>query len=297
MHTLYAKPFLKWVGGKTQIIDSVLQRIPETLIDYHEPFLGGGSVLLAVLSRKRPSGSIYASDANKRLIQLYRHIQSNLDEFLDECKTLLDEYKRCPLQDGIRDAKTREVGMTSTESYYYWSRYEYNRMCSEGYDTIRVSALFLFLNKTCFRGVYRENSRGAFNVPYGHYKGHAFYDEAALRNASALIQGVRFQHQPFEVSLAHVGQDDFVYMDPPYVPETATSFVGYNADGFPAESHKKLFDICKGLSCRFLLSNSDVALLHTTFPQPYVVERIPVRRAINSVRPGATTNEVLVHKG
>jgi len=291
MHT---KPFLKWVGGKTQIIDSVLERIPEELMNYHEPFLGGGSVLLAVLSRKRPTGSIYASDANKRLIQLYKHIQSNLDEFLAECKSILDEYKQCPIQKGVRNAKTREVGMTSTESYYYMSRFEYNRLCSEGYDTIRISALFLFLNKTCFRGVYRENSHGAFNTPYGHYKTHEFYDEAALRNVSALIQGVSFQHQPFEASLARISQDDFVYMDPPYVPETATSFVGYNADGFPAESHKKLFDMCKALSCRFLLSNSDVALLHTTFPAPYIVERIPVRRAINSLRPGATTNEVLI---
>jgi DNA adenine methylase len=273
---------------------SVLERIPEELINYHEPFLGGGSVLLAVLARKRPSGSIYASDANKRLIQLYRHVQSNLDEFLNECETLLREYERCPVQNGQRNATSRIEAMTSTESYYYWLRSEYNQLCREGYDTIRVSVLFLFLNKTCFRGVYRENRHGGFNVPYGHYKEHSFYDEAILRSVSALIQGVVFQHQPFEVSLARIGQDDFVYMDPPYVPENATSFVGYNADGFSAESHKKLFDICKGLSCRFLLSNSDVTLLHTTFPEPYIVERIPVRRAINSVRPGATTCEVLI---
>jgi DNA adenine methylase len=152
----------------------------------------------------------------------------------------------------------------------------------------------VFLNRTCFRGLYREGPRG-FNVPFGHYKNPAICDEANILAVSALIQGVVFRNQSFEVSMAGATEHDFVYLDPPYVPETATSFVGYTADGFPGTSHAALFTAIKDLPCPFLLSNANVALVREAFPPTeFQVDVVSARRAIHSTKPGSTTEEVLI---
>jgi DNA adenine methylase len=152
----------------------------------------------------------------------------------------------------------------------------------------------IFLNRTCFRGLYREGPRG-FNVPFGHYKNPAICDEANILAVSALIQGVVFRCQSFEASLAEATEDAFVYLDPPYVPEFATSFVGYTADGFPGTSHAALFTIVKDLPCPFLLSNANVALVREAFPPTeFQVDVVSARRAIHSKEPGSKTEEVLI---
>ena len=295
------KPFLKWVGGKTQIIDTVLPLIPNTITkNYYEPFLGGGSVLFAVLSRKKVLGTVYASDINEKTISLFKNIQSNLSEFLDELKKIVDVYKSIKTMAIEKDeTKKRKVNSNPTieeskktkENYYYYIRNEYNRL--EDKTTCEASALLLFLNKTCFRGVYREGPHG-FNVPFGHNKNVSIYDETHLKEVSKLIQSVVFRVCSFEDILDSVKTDDFVYLDPPYAPENEKSFVGYVEDGFPLENHKKLFEMIKTMKGKFLMSNSDVKLVKENFPSPYTTKIISCRRAINSKNPESRTNEVLI---
>jgi DNA adenine methylase len=298
------KPVLKWVGGKTQILDNVLELFPKEMKSYHEPFLGGGSVLLGLLSYIRAGtikltdgGKLYASDLNSNLIGLYKNIQSNPDSLIREVKKLIDEFSKCKGEEVNRKAKTLEDAMTSPESYYFWIRSQFNSLSKEERTTPVASAMLLFMNKTCFRGVYREGPNG-FNVPYGNYKNPTILDENHIREVSELIKHVVFKCQSFEDSLKGVNAGDFVYLDPPYAPEESTSFVSYTADGFPIEAHKNLFKLCNELkqkNVRLLMSNADVPLVRSSFPTPvYQIKRIECRRAINSKKPESKTHEVLI---
>lgn len=291
------KPFLKWVGGKTQIIQSIISKIPKEMSNYHELFLGGGSVLLAVLSLEKANkivikNKIYAYDINGVLINVYKHLQNNKDELYRFIEYYIKEY------DGIkgklvnRKAQSIEEAKTSKESYYYWIRKKYNNIDK---NTIESSALFMFINKTCFRGMYREGPNG-YNVPYGHYKKTpTIITEANLNYISDLIKNVEFIHSDFTSSIKNVKGGDFVYLDPPYAPQNSKSFVGYVAGGFDLEKHKTLFSEIKKLGeTKFVMSNAKVELVTENF-KGYECEDIVARRAINSKNPGATTTEVIIY--
>ena len=293
------KPFLKWVGGKTQIIDEVLNLFPKEMVNYHEPFLGGGSVLLALLSYKKAgiikiTGQIFASDLNTNLINLYKNIQTNPQGLITEVKTLSNEFAKATGTTVNRKAATLEEALTSPESYYFWIRGRFNSLVGPARGTPAASAMLLFMNKTCFRGVYREGPNG-INVPYGNYKNPGILDEAHILSTSELIKDVIFTRASFTESLVRVLPDDFIYLDPPYAPEDTTSFVGYTSDGFNLEAHKTLFNLCGQLQTKFLMSNASVQLVKDAFPSPkYHTKIISCRRAINSKKPEAKTNEVLI---
>jgi len=298
----YIKPFIKWVGGKTQIINTVLNLFPKKINNYHEPFLGGGSILLALLTQIANKqitiiGKIYASDVNANLIGLYKNIQNNPEELIIKVQHIQTIFTACKGDIINRMPKTIEEALTSPESYYFWMRAKFNKFTQAERTSVYGSAVLLFLNKTCFRGLYREGPNG-FNVPFGNYKNPNILEPDHIRTVSTLIKDVIFTCQDFTESLKKVQANDFIYLDPPYAPENETSFVAYNKGGFDLECHKKLFESTKLLitkNAKMLMSNADVKLVNEAFPTPiYTTKIISCRRAINSKEPESRTNEVLI---
>ena len=227
------KPIIKWVGGKTQIIDKIIDEYPTTMKNYHEIFLGGGSVLLALLSYKKAghitiTKTINAYDINETLISLYKNIQSKHNELYTTLKQIIDEFNSCnDDEDSVlnRKPKNLEEALNKPENYYYWSRIKYNKLSGIEKNGILGTALFIFLNKTCFRGLYRMGPNG-FNVPYGNYSQPEIINKEHLQEVHDLIQGVIFTHCDFSVPLQKCISDsgcvgDFIYLDPPYAPENS----------------------------------------------------------------------------
>jgi DNA adenine methylase len=293
------KPFLKWAGGKTNIIDSIVKHIPEKMNNYHELFLGGGSVLIKVLELQKNKNitikkKIYAYDANEALIKLYKNVQNNKEDLFKCITKYLDEYKSIDGTVVNRKPNDIDEAKTSKESYYYWIRKQFNTIDK---NSIEHSALFLFINKTCFRGLYREGPNG-FNVPYGHYKTTpTIIKKTDLDNISNLIKDVVFECCDYSNSIKKIKQKDFVYLDPPYVPEKKTSFVGYNLNGFNLENHKNLFQEILNLNknkINFVLSNSKTELVLDSF-KDYKMEDIIAKRAINSKNPESKVTEVIIY--
>ena len=295
------RPLLKWVGGKGQIIDKLLARIPRDMHDYHEVFVGGGSFLVMILWAKehnyiKISGEIIAYDLNTALIGTYNNIQSHKDELYAEIKKIEAEFNSCPVKGEVkRKDISKADALLSRESYYYWVRQLYNMQ--EDRCTILSSAYFIFLNRTSFRGMYREGPNG-YNIPYGHYKNPKIVDKDELDYISNLIQDVHFKQHDFSKSFECVtGEGNFVYLDPPYAPENDKSFVGYTKDGFDAEQHKLLFHLTKNTSEKnmIMMSNANVQLVRDNIsPNDYKYEVISCRRAINAKDPSAKTEEVII---
>ena len=291
----FQKPFLKWVGGKSQIMSDIISTFPLNINNYHEPFLGGGSVLLCVLHLRREGrihikGQVYAYDINKNLINVYKQIQTNREELyrlVNEYKNIYHNIKGIVVN---RKPKNTEESLSSKESYYYWIRQCYNN--SKEY-TAETAAMFIFMNKTCFRGVYREGPNG-YNVPYGHHKKTPeIINKSDIDNIYELIKNITFISSDFETSLSKIEKNDFVYLDPPYFPENKTSFIDYNKDGFELEKHKSLFNLIKKLNCNFTMSNSNTEIIRESFNM-YYIRDLKAKRSINSKEPGSVTMETIV---
>ena len=297
------KPILKWVGGKTQIISTLLKEFPDEIQNYHEVFLGGGSVLLGLLSYAKAGvitirGTVYAYDLNEPLVYLYKNIQSDHEALYAEIRALVDASRQCTGDVVHRTPSTLEEATTSQESHYYWTRARYNRLSLEEQRTVEGSALFLFLNKTCFRGVFRVGPNG-FNVPFGHYDNPEVIHKKHLDDVHDLIRDVRFEVSDFSESLPRAKEGDFVYLDPPYAPEKETSFVGYTLNGFGAEQHNALFGACRThlteKNVKMMMSNSDVPLTREAFQSSvYTIKALSCKRSINSKKPGSKAKEIVV---
>jgi DNA adenine methylase len=154
--------------------------------------------------------------------------------------------------------------------------------------------MFIFLNKTCFRGLYREGPNG-FNVPYGNYKNPNILNKEHLKNINKLIKNVKFKNYDYKKSFTNIKKNDFIYLDPPYAPENETSFVKYNKNGFNIDEHKNLFKLCNQLNEKFIMSNSNVKLVIDNFNNnKFNIHTIECKRRINSKKPQTKTNEVII---
>jgi len=296
----FTKPLLKWVGGKTQLLDKLTNTLPNTIKDYHEIFLGGGSMLIAMLELNKQGiidiQKFNAYDLNTGLIYVYKHIQSKKDELLIEINKLKDTYDTLPFkgEKGRVVVNNEQEGLESKAKFYYYQR---NRFINIDKTTVKGSALFIFINKTCFRGVYREGPNG-FNVPFGNYKKTPnIISKKELDYLSYLIKDVNFECLGYEDSMNKIGDGDFVYLDPPYAPENATSFTSYTSVGFDVNNHEELFKLTKTLpkNTKFMMSNHSVKLVEDSFKsKKYKIITVEARRAINSKNPGKGTKEVII---
>ncbi len=263
-------PIVKWVGGKRQLMFELLKNMPEYYNRYFEPFIGGGALFFEL----KPDNA-YISDMNAELINLYQVVRNNVDELI------VDLQKHDISKDYFMEIRN----IDRTEEYKNWSN-------------IQKASRFIYLNRTCFNGMYRVNSKGEFNVPFGYYKNPRILDENNLINCSNLLQRTEIKHADFSEILKKVKKGDFVYFDPPYVPLSETSsFTSYTKDGFDIDMQFKLRDVCDELDSigvKFLLSNSDTKLVNELY-ENYNIKKVFASRQINANADGrGKITEVLV---
>ncbi len=252
------KPVVKWAGGKRQILNELMVRVPAKYNRYFEPFVGGGALVFALLPR-----NAVINDYNSELMNMYKVIRDRVEELIEDLK---------------KHVNTRE--------YYYKIRNidrepeRYNRL-----TPVEKASRFIYLNRTCYNGLYRVNSRGEFNVPYGNYKNPVWLDENNLRLMSEYLKNVAILNDDFEIIRDMVHEGDFVYFDPPYVPLNSTSnFTSYTDKGFSLEDHKRLKNLCDyvdRIGAKFMLSNSYTEFTLELYRE-YNIEVVKAKRAINS---------------
>ena len=246
------RPFVKWAGGKGSLIPQITKYYPEDLktgvIDkYVEPFVGGGAVLIDIL-QKYDVKEAYAYDTNKDLINAYNVIKTDVNSLINKLKKYEDEYISLEMED--------------RKKYYYDVRSEYNSSeIKDGKTSLKRAAEFIFLNRTCFNGLYRVNQSGDFNVPMGKYKNPTICDEENLEALSKLIKNVEFICGDYQTTEEIIDKNTFVYFDPPYRPLSVTSgFTSYTKDDFDDEDQKQLASYFRTLDtkdAKLMLSNSN----------------------------------------
>lgn len=261
------RPFVKWAGGKRFLLPSLVPLVPRRMGAYHEPFLGGGALLFALLS-SRPGLRCSGSDANADLVCAYEAVRDSADELVSALRAHEARYLAGP-----RD-------------YYYAVRDSAPR------GTVQRAARLLFLNRTCYNGLYRVNSRGRFNVPHGRYERPNIVNEKKVRAAGAALRasGADISRAGFEGVLGRAKRGDFVYFDPPYLPASSTSFTAYTDGKFGYADLRRLAGVCSeldGAGVRVMVSNTDASAVEGLF-SGWTVRRVPSRRMVNSVASGRT---------
>lgn len=280
-----AKPFIKWVGGKGQLLGQLGQLLPSDLssrkqFDYREPFVGGGAMLFFMLCNFPNIRSVTINDLNKNLVTAYTAVRDSPEELISLLSEQQSKYRECPSE-------------VDRKEFYLSERARYN---AQGLSSVETAALFIFLNRTCFNGLHRVNSRGLFNVPFGRSTNPLICDEETIRADSALLQKVEILNGDFEATAIGVSPETFFYFDPPYRPLTQTSsFTAYATDGFDDKEQKRLADFCRQLNAnghQWLLSNSDP---HNSNPNDnffeeafdgFDINRVSASRMINSKADG-----------
>ena len=249
-----ARPFLKWAGGKSQLLYEIMKHVPLRYNQYVEPFVGGGAMFFAL----KPNKAIL-SDSNSELINTYKEVRDNVEELIKLLSTYVND-----------------------KAFFLERRSKNPMELSE----IERAARFLYLNKTCYSGLYRVNSKNEFNVPFGDYKNPNICDKGNLKLASRALQGVDLQatywQNVFNSEL--VSEGDFVYLDPPYLPVAENSFVAYSKKGFGLEDHEQLanaFDTLSERGAKIILSNSDIPWCRDRYSGYKIIE-VAARRSINS---------------
>ena len=266
-----AKPFIKWVGGKRQLLSTILEKTPKTINTYFEPFVGGGALFFNIEAKNK-----HIADVNPELINTYTVVRDNVEQLIEE----LSKFEN-----------TKEMFLEVRS----WDREE--NFLTKRTD-IQRAARFIFLNKTAFNGMWRENKKGFFNVPFGKMKNPTILDSINLRLCSEYLKNTEIECCSFEELLPKIKKGDFVYLDPPYVPISATSsFTSYSKGNFDLKMQESLKEFCDSLDkkgVKFILSNSAAEFVLDLY-KDYNVEFVYAKRAINSKGDGrGPVKEVLV---
>jgi DNA adenine methylase len=281
INTSYTKqyqPFIKWVGGKKGVLKQILPLFPKQFNNYYEPFVGGGAVFFELFSRGLlKDKKIILSDINSELINTYNVVRDNPHELILN----LEKYK-----------------YQHNKEFYYKIRdldrvEEYNKL-----SNLEKATRFIYLNKTCFNGLYRVNKKGYFNTPIGSYKNPNIADKYTLLNASEALQNATIKQHSFEEILKYTQKDDLVYLDPPYYPLNKTSnFTSYDSNSFLEDKQLELFELfCKlnNKNIKLIQSNSDTDFIKKLYKQ-YNIEIVNANRFINSKSNGrGKINELLI---
>lgn len=255
------RPFVKWAGGKRQILPEILQSIPHKFNKYFEPFVGGGALFFEL----RPKEAVI-NDLNSELINLYKVIKNNPKELIDELKL----YQ-------------------NTSDYFYKIRELDRNPNFDKLSEIKKASRILYLNKTCYNGLFRVNSQGQFNVPFGNYKQPNIINDIVIMAVSNYLNSANLLmlSGDFEESLKKAKKNDFVYLDPPYDPVSEiSSFTGYTLNGFGKDEQKRLKNVCDRLNekgVKFLLSNSYTDFINELYKKEYNINIISASRSINSI--------------
>ena len=287
-----ARPFIKWVGGKTQLLPEIRQRYPENITRYCEPFVGGGAVLFDVLQTFHPN-EVLINDINPELINLYENIRDNCEPLIQLLEHFQTEYLETP----EADRQNLYLGKRATYNHFIVERNpEYN---------LEKPALFIYLNKTCFNGLYRVNRNGLFNVPFNRAKSPLICDAENIRECCQLLQNVLMHVGDYSYCRDFIDENTFVYLDPPYRPLTeSSSFTSYNENGFTDVQQIELGNFITEMAHRGALiaaSNSDPHNANEQdefFDNLYAdfnIERVQATRMVNSnARRRGPINELLI---
>jgi DNA adenine methylase len=268
------KPIIKWPGGKVQLLPKIKELLPSTYNKYYEPFLGGGAVLLDL----NPKEAI-VNDINPELINMYLQVRDNVEEVITDLADM-DSF--------------HEHSGVDPKAVYYRVREDYN--LSLGCNTPTQAARFIYLNKHCFNGLYRVNSKGEFNVPFNGKLTGGSFDADHLRTVSKQIQNVEFLCGDFEDCLATAEACSFCFIDSPYASLTPTSFVDYTKEGFAYEDHVRLARVFKELTdrgCYCMLTNHDTELIRDLY-RGFNFTEVDVRRSINRNGDNRKGKEVII---
>lgn len=276
-----AKPFIKWVGGKSQLIDQLDEKLPADFDNWHnvtyiEPFVGGGAMLFYMLQRYPNIRQAVINDINPDLTTCYKTVRDHAQLLVESLKDMEQTYL------SIHDEEQRK-------EFFLTIRERYN---GKSADAIENTTMFFFLNRTCFNGLYRVNKKGLFNVPFGRYKNPTICDPDTIRKDSELLQRVEILTGDFEKTFTHAQGQTFFYFDPPYRPLSNTSsFNSYVKEAFNDDAQIRLKTYCDRISDKgheFMLSNSDSRSKNTEddfFDQLYAayhIDRVWASRSINS---------------
>ena len=273
------KPFIKWAGGKSQLLDEIRKKYPPKIERYCEPFVGGGAVMLDVLANCKPR-EVMINDINKELVNTYKQVQRNIDELIAILEVLQEKFWKA-------DIEERKIIYTSERN-----RFNELKFATDNKNNVELAALFIFLNKTCFNGLYRVNRDGLFNVPIGSYKFPPICDSENLRTISKLMKNVIIHCGNYSECYDFINSQTFVYIDPPYRPLTVTSsFTSYSENKFGDNEQielGKFVDKVSSKGATIVLSNSDPKNVDDKdeffddLYGKYNIQRVLAKRRINS---------------
>lgn len=284
------KPFIKWAGGKSQLLSEIRTKYPQKIERYCEPFVGGGAVLLDVLANYNPN-EVIINDINAALINTYQQVQSNVDALISQLDKMQSEFWKA-------DSELRKALYTD-------NREKFNSLINCKDNNLDKASLFIFLNKTCFNGLYRVNRKGLFNVPIGSYKKPPICDAENLRYISKLLQNVEIKCGDYKDCADFIDGNTFVYIDPPYRPLTVTaSFTSYNENEFGDQQQIELghfIDEITEKGAKVVASNSDPKNADDTdnffddLYAKYNIDRVSAKRMINSkAADRGNINEIII---